>query len=92
MLGAIGINGDANNCNKGDEVVCNKLIVLPSVDIYAPRFTTPYFADKLKLKAEAAKEETQCFAELERKGKQQAEANLAAAQKKQAEENIKSEA
>ena len=52
-LGAIGINGDVSKCNKGDEVACNSIIDLPSPELYSDRISNPYFADKLRLKAEA---------------------------------------
>lgn len=42
-----------NDCNSGDEVDCNKLIDMSSPEKYASQITNPYFADKLKLKAEA---------------------------------------
>jgi len=81
-------NSSVNQCNKGDEVACNKLIDLPSPELYSSQVTNPYFADKLKLRAEATKRN----AEAEIKRKAEIAAAAEASRKRLAEQAAKERA
>ena len=52
-IGMAANNSNVSQCNKGDEVACNKLVDLPFPENYRDRISNPYFAEKLELKAEA---------------------------------------
>ena len=87
VLGAVGINGDVSKCNKGDEVACNSIIDLPSPELYSDRITNPYFAEKLKLRAEAEKKRAKELEAKKAKREAQIKANneaIAAANAKKA--------